>query len=88
MQTLAVGGQFGDVGGGFDVWLPLYVAFAFVLVLVATGPRLSVRKLLAILVFGMVWSWSVNHVGVIVAGGLAIVFAVVLNSVSRSRRRA
>jgi len=80
--------QLGDVGGGFDVWLPLYVAFAFVLVLVATGPRLSVRKLLAILVFGMVWSWSVNHVGVIVAGGLAIVFAVVLNSVSRSRRRA
>jgi hypothetical protein len=88
MSMLAVGGQFGDVGGGFDVWLPLYVALAFVLVLAATGPRLSVRKLIAILGFGMVWSWSVNHVGVIVAGGIAILFAILLGSLSRSRRRA
>ena len=88
MGAIAVGGQFGNVGGGFDVWLPLYIALAFVLVLAATGPRLSVRKGIAILGFGMVWSWSVNHIGVIVAGGLAILFAIALGSISRSRRRA
>ena len=72
---------------GFDVWLPLYVALAFALIVAASGWRRAGRKAIAALPAGMVWSWSVNRVGVIEAAGLAILIAIAAATIRRRRSR-
>jgi hypothetical protein len=89
VQTLAVGvPTWGDVGGGFDVWLPLYVLLALLLVMVVSGWRLTLRRALVAIAAGMLWSWSVNPLGVIPAAASAVLAAVVAGAVIRHRRRA
>jgi hypothetical protein len=85
MGTVAVGGTWVDVGGGFDVWLPLYVFLSFVLVLSATGWYLTIRKACVAFALGMVWSWSVNRLSVIPAAALAVLIAAVANMIVRRR---
>ena len=78
----------GDVGGGWDVWLPLYIALAFLLVLGLSGWRINLRRALFAVACGMTWAWSVNRVGVLPAAALAAVVAVVAGAMLRRRGRA
>ena len=88
MQTLAVGvPTWGDVGGGFDVWLPLYVLLSLLLVTIAKGRGLTFRTSLIALVAGMFWSWSVNVLGVIPAAAFAVLASVIAGAVVRRHRR-
>ena len=85
MDTIGVGGTWVDVGGGFDVWLPLYVFLSFVLVLSATGSYLTIRKACVAIALGMLWSWSVNRLSVIPAAALAVLIAALANMIVRRR---
>jgi hypothetical protein len=78
--------MWGDVGGGFDVWLPVYVALALILVVWITG-RLTLRGGVVAIAIGMLWSWSTNHVGVVVASCLAILLAMIVGGLLRRRAR-
>lgn len=85
---LAVGvPMWGDVGGGWDVWLPLYLALAFLLVLGVNGWKLNLPRALLALACGMTWAWSVNRLGVIPAAAFAILIAALSGTVLRHRRR-
>jgi hypothetical protein len=89
MGTIAVGvPMWGDVGGGFDVWLPLYVVLSFAIVIAVTGWRVNLRRTLLAIACGMVWAWSVNRLGVIPAAALALLVAVVAGTIVRRRGRA
>jgi hypothetical protein len=87
MDMIAVGGTWVDVGGGFDVWLPLYLFLSFVLVLSATGWNLTLRKTCMVLALGMLWSWSVNVLSVIPAAAAAVLTASIANMIVRHRAR-
>ncbi|HET7236120.1 MAG TPA: hypothetical protein VFK59_06775 [Actinomycetota bacterium] len=89
MGTIAVGvPMWGDVGGGFDVWLPVYVVLSFALVMAVVGWGLTTRRALVALAGGMTWSWAVNVLGVIPAASLALVIAVLAGAIVRRRGRA
>ena len=85
MDAIGVGGTWVDVGGGFDVWLPLYVFLAFVLLLSATGWYFTVRRACLAIALGMLWSWSVNRLSVIPAAALAVLIAALANMILRRR---
>ena len=87
MDGVAVGGTWVDVGGGFDVWLPLYVFLSFVLVLSATGWYLTIRKACVAIALGMLWSWSVDVLSVIPAAAVAVLIAAIANLIARRRGR-
>jgi membrane protein implicated in regulation of membrane protease activity len=87
MDMIAVGGTWVDVGGGFDVWLPLYVFLAFVLLFSATGWYLTIRRACLAIALGMLWSWSVNRLSVIPAAAVAVLIAAVANMIVRRRGR-
>jgi hypothetical protein len=88
MSVVAFGvPMWGDVGGGWDVWLPLYVALAFVLVLAVNRWRLSLRGSLLAIACGLTWAWSVNRLGVIPAAAAAVLITVIVGAIARSRGR-
>lgn len=87
MDMIATGGTWVDVGGGFDVWLPLYLFLSFVLVLSATGWNLTIRKTCVAVALGMLWSWSVDMLGVISAGATAVLIASIAGMIVRRRAR-
>jgi membrane protein implicated in regulation of membrane protease activity len=87
MGSIGVGGTWVDVGGGFDVWLPLYVFLSFLLVLSSTGWYLTIRRACAAIALGMFWSWSVNRLSVIPAAALAVLIAAIANMIVRRRGR-
>lgn len=88
MDIVAVGvPMWGDVGGGFDVWLPLYVALSFAIVMAVTGWRVNVRRALLAVAGGMAWAWSVNRLGVIPAAALVVLVTVLAGAIVRHRGR-
>jgi hypothetical protein len=76
----------GDVGGGWDVWLPVYVGLSFLFVLGAFHWQLTLRRALLAFALGMTWSWSVNLLGVIPAAASAVLLAAISGAVIRGRR--
>jgi hypothetical protein len=87
VETIAVGGTFVNVGGGFDVWLPLYMFLSFVLVHMATGWYVTLRKTLVAVALGMFWSWSVGVISVIPAAAAAVLIACIAGMIVRRRTR-
>lgn len=84
---LAVGVPlWGDVGGGWDVWLPLYLALSFVVVLAVNGWRINGRRALLAAACGLTWAWSVNRLGVIPAAASAVLIASVAGRLVRRRQ--
>ena len=84
---IGVGGTFVNVGGGFDVWLPLYLFLSFVLVHMATGWYVTLRKTGVALALGMFWSWSVNVISVIPAAAAAVLIACIAGMIVHRRAR-
>jgi hypothetical protein len=87
VDMVAVGGTWVDVGGGFDVWLPLYIFLSFVLVHSATGWYITLRKTGVALALGMLWSWSVGVISVIPAAAAAVLIACIAGMFVRRRAR-
>jgi len=83
--VVGVGGTFVNVGGGFDVWLPLYIFLSFVLVHGVTGWYVTLRKTLMAVALGMFWSWSVNVIHVIPAAATAVLIACIAGMIVRRR---
>lgn len=84
---IGVGGTFVNVGGGFDVWLPLYMFLSFVLVHMATGWYVTLRKTGVAVALGMFWSWSVNVISVIPAAAAAVLIACIAGMIVHRRAR-
>ena len=84
---IGVGGTFVNVGGGFDVWLPLYMFLSFVLVHMATGWYVTLRKTGVAVALGMFWSWSVNVISVIPAAAAAVLIACIAGVIVHRRAR-
>jgi ABC-type antimicrobial peptide transport system permease subunit len=84
---VGVGGTFVNVGGGFDVWLPLYIFLSFVLVHSVTGWYVTLRKTGVAVALGMFWSWSVNVISVIPAAAAAVLIACIAGMIVHRRAR-
>lgn len=87
VEIIGVGGTFVNVGGGFDVWLPLYMFLSFVLVHMATGWYVTLRKTGVAVALGMFWSWSVNVISVIPAAAAAVLIACIAGMIVHRRAR-
>ena len=88
LEMLAVGVPVpGDLDGGWDLWLPLCLALAFVLVIAVNGWRLNLRRILFAVASGMAWAWSVNRLGVIPAAAGGVMVVVLASAIIRRRGR-
>jgi hypothetical protein len=76
----------GDVGGGFDLWPPLYVALSLVAILSIAGRRVTARKLLMAVAAGTLWSWATDVVGVIPAAAWAVLLTAICGAAYRRAR--
>jgi hypothetical protein len=79
--------MWGDVGGGFDVWLPLYMVSTLLLIRFVARIRLSVTSSIAAFAGGTLWAWWAGSAGAIPAAALAVLLAVVLGEVVRRHPR-
>jgi hypothetical protein len=76
----------GELDGGFDVWLPLYLVLSFVLVMNVVGWRVSVRATIASVVGGHLWWWATTPLGVIPAAAAALLVVLAATEVGRRKR--
>jgi hypothetical protein len=73
--------------GGWDLWLPIYIVVA--LVLLRFLARLRVTAWTACIAFaaGTAWAWAASEWGVVQAGGTAVLVAIAVGSLPRRARR-
>lgn len=93
IALLAVGvGRWADLTGDYDLWLPVLVLLAFVLVRVVARLGINWRTSIAAIAGGTLWSWATDWVGVIAASAAAVLIAfiggeIVLHADAARRRR-
>ncbi len=78
---MGVGGPGPNLATNWDFWLPAYMLLSFVLMVVVVRARVTPWVGLACLVSGTLWSWLDNAIGVLPAGAVALLVAVVSGAV-------
>jgi hypothetical protein len=81
--TVAVGGPGPVLTPSWDFWLPAYMVLSFAFIVLFVRRRITVFTGVACLVFGTVWAWVDNALGVIPAGALAFLVALLAGAVVR-----
>lgn len=76
-----------DAGGDFDLWLPAYMLFAFLLIRFVAHMRLSIATSVAAFVGGTLWAWSSDALGILPAGAVAVLLAFAAGEIVRRRGR-
>jgi hypothetical protein len=84
MTTIvAVGGPGPVLTPNWDFWLPAYVLASFVLIVLFVSRRITPVTGFACLATGTLWAWIDNGLGVVPAGALALLVAVLAGAVVR-----
>jgi hypothetical protein len=83
---VGVGVPPGRLTGGWDLWLPIYMLLALLLIRFVAGLRIGVPTAIAAFVAGTLWAWTADVFGVAPAGGTAILLAVVAGKLARRHR--
>jgi hypothetical protein len=81
--AVAVGGPGPVLTPSWDFWLPAYMALSFVLIVVFVSRRVTPFTGVACLVVGTLWAWVDNALGVVPAGTLAFLVAVLAGAFAR-----
>ena len=82
-SILAVGGPGPQIPPSWDFWLPGYMVLSFLLILVFVRGRVTPWTAAICLVAGTLWAWADNAMGVVTAGALAVLVAVLIGAVRR-----
>jgi hypothetical protein len=80
---VAVGGPGPVLTPNWDFWLPAYVLASFVLIVLFVSRRVTLVTGVACLATGTLWAWIDNGLGVVPAGALALLVAVLAGAVAR-----
>ena len=80
---VAVGGPGPEIATNWDFWLPAYVLLSLVLIVLFVRIRITPWTGVACLVAGTLWAWLDNAIGVLPAGAVAVLVAVVSGGVRR-----
>ena len=84
MATIvAVGGPGPVLTPDWDFWLPAYVLASFALIVLFVNRRVTPFTVVASLVTGTLWAWVDNALGVVPAGALALLVAVLTGAFAR-----
>jgi hypothetical protein len=73
--VLSVGGPGPNLPTTWDLALPVYIVLSLVLIRSVVGVRISPWTLLGSVAAGIVWDWASHAWGVVPAGALAILLA-------------
>ncbi|MGH2634691.1 MAG: hypothetical protein ACRDHU_00845 [Actinomycetota bacterium] len=80
---LAVGGPAPQIPPNWDFWLPAYMVLSFLLIVTLVRGRVTPWTGAVCLAAGTLWAWADNAMGVVPAGALAVLVAVLIGAVRR-----
>ena len=78
---VGVGGPGPGTAASWDFWLPAYMVLSFLLIVGVVRTRITPWTAIACFAAGTVWSWVDNAIGVLPAGAVAVLAAVVCGAV-------
>jgi hypothetical protein len=80
-EMLAVGGPVPEITPNWDFWLPAYMVLSLLLIAVFVRVRITPWTGIACLVSGTLWAWLDNAIGVLPAGAVAVLVALLAGAV-------
>ncbi len=80
---VAVGGPGPEIATNWDFWLPAYILLSFVLIVLFVRVRVTPWTAIACFVAGTSWAWLDDAIGVLPAGAVAVLVAMISGGVLR-----
>jgi len=80
---VAVGGPGPGLAANWDFWLPAYILLSLLLIVLFVRIRVTPWTGIACFVAGTLWAWLDNAIGVLPAGAVAVLVAMISGGVLR-----